>query len=508
MSRNVPIPPAALRIVTARRPEEWPDPQQLSGSLPAVEPLTDSLVPTGFRAFVSDTSERMQVPAEMIAVPILVAFAGLLGRRIRIQPKRADDGWIVVPNLWGAVIAPPGYLKSPAMRLAVQPLVRIEHGWHDEYEYAMTEHAKKNAEQDVRQSAWKQNAKEAIRKGKPLPEQPAETSEKPPEKRLVVNDATPECLHQILADNPAGVLYVRDELTGFLAELDKAGRENERAFFLECWNGDGAFTIDRIGRGSIRTEACCVSLLGGIQPGRLRPYLADALKDGPNNDGLLQRFQLIVWPDPPRTWTYTDRRPKVELIERISAHWAHFASISPQRPIQFQFEDAALERFIDWLHGLEHQVRDDSEHPAVISHLSKYRSLMPSLAGLFELADSALQPVEGYQWISLSKAEQAIAWCNFLQTHMRRVYSCIVSPAIYAARELAVKMKAGKLGGSRFRVRQVYLKGWSALDTPEAVRQALSVLEDADWVRRMPDADATGRPPEEFEINPKIFKMP
>jgi hypothetical protein len=69
-------------------------------------------------------------------------------------------------------------------------------------------------------------------------------------------------------------------------------------------------------------------------------------------------------------------------------------------------------------------------------------------------------------------------------------------------------MKAGKLGGSRFRVRQVYLKGWSALDTPEAVRQALSVLEDADWVRRMPDADATGRPPEEFEINPKIFKMP
>ncbi len=28
-------------------------------------------------------------------------------------------------------------------------------------------------------------------------------------------------------------------------------------------------------------------------------------------------------------------------------------------------------------------------HPAMIAHLSKYRSLMPSLAALFELADKA-----------------------------------------------------------------------------------------------------------------------
>jgi hypothetical protein len=79
-----------------------------------------------------------------------------------------------------------------------------------------------------------------------------------------LTDATFEKLHEILAQNPAGVLVIRDELTGWLAELDRLGRKGERAFFLQAWNGDSGFTVDRIGRGSIYVPAVCVSLLGNI----------------------------------------------------------------------------------------------------------------------------------------------------------------------------------------------------------------------------------------------------
>lgn len=34
-----------------------------------------------------------------------------------------------------------------------------------------------------------------------------------------------------------------------------------------------------------------------------------------------------------------------------------------------------------------------------------------------------------------------------------------------------------------FSCREVYLKGWSGLDSPEAVKLAAEVLEDAGWVR-------------------------
>ena len=49
----------------------------------------------------------------------------------------------------------------------------------------------------------------------------------PRRRRLIVVDATFEKLHEILAENPAGVLVIRDELTGWVAELERVGREGE-----------------------------------------------------------------------------------------------------------------------------------------------------------------------------------------------------------------------------------------------------------------------------------------
>jgi Protein of unknown function (DUF3987) len=80
-----------------------------------------------------------------------------------------------------------------------------------------------------------------------------------------------------MSENPAGIFVIRDELTGWWSALERAGREGERAFCLQAWNGDTGHTIDRIGRGTIHVPACCMSMLGGIQPGRLKSYLVDAL---------------------------------------------------------------------------------------------------------------------------------------------------------------------------------------------------------------------------------------
>ena len=63
----------------------------------------------------------------------------------------------------------------------------------------------------------------------------------------MTNNATIEKIAEILRDNPDGILYYRDELMGWLRSLDKAGREADRAFYLEAWNGNGSFSVDRIG---------------------------------------------------------------------------------------------------------------------------------------------------------------------------------------------------------------------------------------------------------------------
>ena len=226
-----------------------------------------------------------------------------------------------------------------------------------------------------------------------------------------------------------------------------------------------------------------MSMLGGIQPGRLRQYLADALADGPTNDGLIQRFQVLVWPDKKPEWKLVDRVPNLEAEALAKDVFRKLVSIGAQGPATYRFSPEAQELFYEWLRELEAKVRDGELHPALESHLAKYRSLMPSLALLFHLADCA-KSGRTEDSVSLQHARLAAAWCAYLESHARRVYSCVTTPQLRAARELASKIRQRKvpLSDNRFSLRDVYLKGWSGLDSPEAARMAAGVLVDADWI--------------------------
>ena len=497
----------------------WQDPLPLESELPPVEAITEDLLPSSFRPLVSDVAERMQTPADYPAVVAVLCLAGVVNRRAVIQPKANDTSWVVLPNLWGGIIAPPGFMKSPVITATTRPLVQIQAEWRREHEEGLKGFAQEKEEYELLRSAWKEQYKASAKNGRAAPPRPEEPHEEPKSRRLIVNDATFEAMHQTMSENPAGIFVIRDELTGWWSTLDRAGREGERAFCLQAWNGDTGHTIDRIGRGTIHVDACCMSMLGGIQPGRLRSYLVDALKDGPSNDGLIQRFQLLVWPDTPAEWNYIDRIPSAASEEVASRVFRRLVTLNSEYPLRFRFDPEAQQLFVEWLADLESKIRGGELHPALVSHLSKYRKLMPALALLFELADSAAGGFEGFVganpgesqnfWVSLEHAKQAGAWCEYLESHARRVYSCVTTPRMRAARELADKIKRRKVGANgSFTCRDVYLKGWSGLAEPEAVKLAVDVLQDAAWVRELggePGASG-GRPSIRYEVNPGVWR--
>jgi dihydrodipicolinate synthase/N-acetylneuraminate lyase len=140
---------------------------------------------------------------------------------------------------------------------------------------------------------------------------------------------------------------------------------------------------------------------------------------------------------------------------------------------------------------------------------------MPVLALLFELADRASSVgfdgalmAGAANFASLEHTRQAAAFCDYLESHARRVYACVVTPQLRVARELADKVKKRKVGADgTFSCREIYLKGWSGLDSPEAVRQAAEILIDARWLRVPPSEPRPhgGRPPDRYEINPAVW---
>jgi putative DNA primase/helicase len=215
-----------------------------------------------------------------------------------------------------------------------------------------------------------------------------------------------------------------------------------------------------------------------------------------------------VWPDTAPEWAYVDRPPDAASEEQAGRVFRKLVELDAEEPARYRFAPEAQELFVEWLAKLEGEIRADQLHPALTSHLSKYRKLMPALALLFELSEWAAGNGSA-QSVSLEHTQQAAAWCEYLKSHSKRVYSCVVSPQIRAARDLADKIKKRKLGvDGFFSCRDVYLKEWSGLDTPETVKHAAEVLRDAGWLREVlrESGPLGGRPSNRYIVNPGVWQ--
>ncbi|MEK6675990.1 MAG: DUF3987 domain-containing protein, partial [Planctomycetota bacterium] len=238
---------------------DWPDPQPLPDELPPVLPFDFDLLPWSLRPWIQDIAERIQCPPDFPAIAAMIALATVVGRKIGIRPKRHDD-WLVVPNLWGVAIGPPSVMKTPAIQEPLKPLKRLGIEAKVRFEKAMVEFQARQFVAEQRKSMAKSEIKKALNEPgddalKVARDALAQDDKQPIRRRFMVNDSTVEKLGEILNQNPNGVLSFRDELIGLLKSLDKEGQEGARSFYLEAWNGNGRYTYDRIGRGTIDIEA-------------------------------------------------------------------------------------------------------------------------------------------------------------------------------------------------------------------------------------------------------------
>ena len=493
---------------------DWPDPLPIPDDLPPVKAFDPVLLPSTMRPWIVDIAERMQCPIEFPAASAMVALAGIIGRRASIRPLQYDD-WTEYPNLWGMLIGRPSLMKSPPMKQVLTPIQNLTAAARDEYRAAMKVYARQVELVGIEAKQAKRQVETAMAKGQDVetlsdrlvPDQP----ERPRRRRYTVNDTTVEALAEILADNPHGVLVVRDEMMGFLTSLDRPGQEGSRAFYLETWSGNGTFESDRIGRGNTFIRGACTSILGTIQPGPLGTYLHDAIRGGRGDDGLMQRFQLSVWPDDPGVWRVVDRLPDkgarqtaFEAFHRLEN--LNAMAIGGETDIFdesgvpfFHFDAVAQERFNDWMTVRENRLRHGIEHPAMESHLTKYRKLIPAVSLIIHLTEGRDGPVQD------DALTRAIGLGKVLESHARRIYSCGIDPGVAHARALARRIVAGEVVDS-FTERDVYSKHWSMLSDKHQVQLAVAELVELDWLRAETQA-TRGRPKVVHRINPAALTM-
>jgi len=501
------------------RKGEWGDPVSLPDLLPTAPDLPEDLLPESLRPWLMDAAERSQCPIASIAAPAIVGLSSLIGLTVGVRPKQADS-WLVVPNLWGCLVGRPGAMKTPSISEGISHLSRLAARAAENFEAEADQAEARATVLKAEQKDLEDQLRKAIKghdKGKlagiendlvALSNQLRESQ--PSERRYVVNDTTTEKLGALLNENPRGLLLERDELIGWLRNMDRAGREGDREFFLEAWNGSGRFTCDRIGRGTLHIKSLCLSVFGGAQPGKLQNYISGALSGGAGDDGLLQRLQVIVWPEAQGKWRNVDRGPDIDARD-IAAHV--FESMDALNPDQLgieghgedipalRFTPEAQEVFNDWRGCLETRLRGSEfvSCPAFESHLAKYRSLMPSLALIFHLVEVVAGREVGA--VSSEAANRAIKWCTFLEAHARKVYAAEINSDTASTHAFVEKIKSGHIEDGQ-RIRDIYRRGWSGLANAEAVHNALDLAERHNLIR-IEEVETEGRPGEVIRFNPK-----
>ena len=539
---------------------DWKEPQPISAELLPVKKLTKSMLPMDLANYVFDEAERAdKMPVDFVAVSLLSSLGSVLGTKVTIKPKPRGD-WGVMSNLWSAVVGTPSMKKSPAYEAGLRPISQlidkaketskckdldkktvissINQKFKDLNEELIIKirAEKLSAEQELkelkkeltkikgereREELFLKIAKqefriEANKKNEVV------NNEEIPEKRYQTDDTTIEALSDLEVNNPNGILVFRDELVGLFAFLEKDGGLG-KPFFLEGWNGTGSYQVDRIGRGPQFIPNHCLTVMGGIQPDKLIKYLEPAIK-GLGNDGLIQRFQLIVYPDV-ESWEYVDRIPdkdarnavysifeSMDELNEVSLYdiGANTSDNYNKKPY-FVFSDEAQNIFREWMTLLHKEKIPKEEHPIIQEHLSKYPKLLAGLALLFHVIDGInLGSVGG---VSKSAIEMAIEWCDYLETHARRIYGLVLHSSNFRASILANKLKnfpeSDKWRTDGFSAREVFRKNWKSLTDMQNIYEALDILNDACWVH-VEEVEATvkgGRPTKRYWINPKIYEM-
>lgn len=496
--------------------ESWPDPSPLPIGLPPVPELDPAILPTQLRGWVEDIAERFSAPIDYVAAAAMVAVGSIIGRRIGIRPQTKTD-WTEVCNLWGCIVGPPGALKSPVVREVLAPLRFLEQQAAEKLAGEMQAHhfAEQNfkietevASNNLRKLLIKKansgdlEAARAHLQGIEQPTPPAAI-------RFMTTDATVEKLGEICRDNPNGVLVHRDELLSMFTELDREEKAAARGFFLTGWSGQERYTFDRIIRGTVAVEAVNISVFGTTQPARLTKYVRESLRH--RDDGMVQRLQILVWPDISKDWVEVDRYPNSEAkraafdcFNRLyaidaAAVGAEIEQYSGPNAVPFlRFDANAQALFSEYREELETKLRHEDVPPEISAHLSKFRGLIPRLALICHLASGGSGPV------NVQATKMALGWSAYLEGHMRRVYASVGGDIAEVAKKILRRIKKGDLSQG-FSARELKRRHWSGL-TGEQVEIGLEMLVEYDWLR-IHASETGGRPSITFKINPKALEQ-
>lgn len=484
----------------------WPVPDvalATSDALPA--PRSPSgLFPGPWPDWIEAAAEGAGAPPDYTGTALLCAVGAQIGNARWGQPW---PGWREPPALYVALVGNPSAGKSPALDVVVDRVAELEAELNGDWEERQRECRTVRQAAKEHRARWEAAVKAAVEKGVPPPAEPdgAREPDVPARRRLRSTDPTVERAAELGGRNPRGLLLVRDELAGWIANMDRyAGASaggGDRAFWLQAYGGrPWASDRKKDGDAGLLVPHLTWSVIGGIQPDRV----ASLLMAG-DDDGLAARF-LFAWPAPGERSGRPARCADLDALRRALRRLRELPW-EPPEPVVLPFTDAAAAAMEGWRREV---VRlEDGAGGLFLSWVGKLPGFAVRLAVVFEhLAWAAREGGTAPEAVGEDAMRRATAFLAVYAVPMaRRVFGEAALPeaerdARRLARWLLRQAPCPEVLNARVLRRQADGPG---IPKAERITTALGELAELGWVR----SEATsghrgGRPRGDWAVNPMV----
>lgn len=313
--------------------------------------------PENCQRFIIELNRTLKYNTDFCAVAMLFAVGTLNGNKYKLRVK---NGWTAPTIFWGMAVGEPGTMKTHPLNSIIRPLSLIDKQNKERYDTEMEE--------------WEHNEKKGP---------------KPKFKQILLSDYTLEALHDVHSYNKRGLGLYKDEIVGFLNDMNKYRKGSDEQFWLESFNNAG-YQINRVSKEPIRLDDIMINIIGTIQPA----VLSKVIKDYAGN-GLVDRF----------LFTSAEDAIFPMCLDDIDADWFRwweetmmyantlFEFSGSQDTVLIEMTQEAKEMMIATDAYFVKLQTSEEETNEIKNYLSKMKTYMPRFALLMALFDSIFNGV-------------------------------------------------------------------------------------------------------------------
>lgn len=358
--------------------------------------------PKPFQSYLMECHEKLDSIIDYMGCSLLWTISILTGNLFSIKVK---NGWHETPVVWFSLVGRAGVGKTPSIRRILYPLIKENN---------------KEIKNYIKNTEAYREYEKLSKKEK---EQQIEI-DKPNKKQFIADDITLEALVDLHQEVTTGVGVFKDELAGWLKDMNKYREGSDLEFWLSTWSGTSV-NVNRLTRVGSFVENPFIPVIGGIQPAVLNELYNQEKKD----NGFMDRM-LISYPDVtiPK---YNDEEISTDAIIWYNSIIANLRKVIQKlkqeteaeeiKKIEVYFNYEAKNLWINKFNEITEKQNSDNENEYFKSMYPKQKSYIPRFAFLLNALNSVCNDDIDFKIIEADAMKGAIKLSDYFVATAKKI---------------------------------------------------------------------------------------